>query len=122
MGDFLIYGVTGYTGQLIAEHAVERGLNPVLAGRRAAADRLRLRHRVFGLESRKAPAARMLRRHNVGVGSAFRDALMLFAVTIAFRAQDVDTLKLLLTAAIGILVLVALHATWPKWSWEKRGR
>ena len=59
MGDFLIYGAAGYTGQLIAEHAVERGLNPVLAGRRAEAasalaDRLRLRHRVFGLESRKA--------------------------------------------------------------------
>ena len=59
MGDFLIYGATGYTGRLIAEHAVERGLNPVLAGRRAEAvralaDRLRLRHRVFGLESRKA--------------------------------------------------------------------
>jgi short subunit dehydrogenase-like uncharacterized protein len=29
----MIYGVTGYTGRLIARHAVERGLKPVLAGR-----------------------------------------------------------------------------------------
>lgn len=45
---------------------------------------------------------------------------MLAAVTVAFRAQDVDAIKLLLAAAIAILVLVALHATWPKWSWENR--
>lgn len=32
---FLIYGVTGYTGQLVAEHAKELGLSPVLAGRNA---------------------------------------------------------------------------------------
>ena len=54
MGNFLIYGATGYTGRLIAEHAVERGLNPVLAGRRpdavrSLAERLGLCHRVFGL-------------------------------------------------------------------------
>lgn len=59
MGDFLVYGVTGYTGRLIVEHAVERGLNPVLAGRsvgevRSLAERLGLRHRVFGLGSRRA--------------------------------------------------------------------
>jgi short subunit dehydrogenase-like uncharacterized protein len=29
----IIYGATGYTGRLIARHAVERGLRPVLAGR-----------------------------------------------------------------------------------------
>lgn len=32
---FLIYGVTGYTGQLVAEQAKELGLSPVLAGRNA---------------------------------------------------------------------------------------
>ena len=32
---FLIYGATGYTGALIARHAVERGLQPVLVGRTA---------------------------------------------------------------------------------------
>ena len=39
MGNVLIYGATGYTGRLIAEHAVERGLRPLLAGR--SADTLR---------------------------------------------------------------------------------
>ena len=29
----MIYGANGYTGRLIARHAVERGLKPVLAGR-----------------------------------------------------------------------------------------
>ncbi len=59
MGDFLIYGATGYTGRLIAEHALERGLDPVLAGRREAAvrslaERLGLRHRVFELGDHEA--------------------------------------------------------------------
>jgi short subunit dehydrogenase-like uncharacterized protein len=55
MGDFLIYGATGYTGQLAAEHAVSIGLRPVLAGRNAdrlkpLAARLGLDHRVFALD------------------------------------------------------------------------
>ena len=29
----MIYGANGYTGRLIARHAVERGLKPLLAGR-----------------------------------------------------------------------------------------
>ncbi len=33
----LIYGANGYTGQLIVEECVRRGMRPVLAGRRAAA-------------------------------------------------------------------------------------
>jgi short subunit dehydrogenase-like uncharacterized protein len=33
----MIYGANGYTGVLIARHAVERGLKPVLAGRDSAA-------------------------------------------------------------------------------------
>ena len=57
MGDFLIYA-TGYTGRLIAEQAVTAGLDPVLAGRREntvrdLAERLGLRHRVFGLADRQ---------------------------------------------------------------------
>ena len=51
---FLIYGATGYTGRLCAEHAVERGLRPVLAGRnpdklRPLAEGLGLEWRAFGL-------------------------------------------------------------------------
>lgn len=33
----LIYGANGYTGELVARHAVERGLRPTLAGRSASA-------------------------------------------------------------------------------------
>jgi short subunit dehydrogenase-like uncharacterized protein len=51
---FLIYGSYGYTGNLIAEHAVELGLHPLLAGRdetrlRAQAERLALEYRVIDL-------------------------------------------------------------------------
>ncbi len=53
--NFLIYGANGYTGELTARVAVERGLHPVLAGRNAVelealADRLDLEHRIFGLD------------------------------------------------------------------------
>ncbi|MEU4739604.1 saccharopine dehydrogenase NADP-binding domain-containing protein [Actinosynnema sp. NPDC023658] len=51
---WMIYGANGFTGTLVAELAVRRGLRPVLAGRDAAkvrplAERLGLEHRVFGL-------------------------------------------------------------------------
>ncbi|WP_375418000.1 saccharopine dehydrogenase family protein [uncultured Hymenobacter sp.] len=36
---FLLYGATGYTGELLAREAVRRGLRPILAGRNAAAVR-----------------------------------------------------------------------------------
>jgi short subunit dehydrogenase-like uncharacterized protein len=53
---WLLYGANGYTGRLIADHAVARGMTPVLAGRRAAeiepmADRLGCPWRVFTLDS-----------------------------------------------------------------------
>jgi len=35
--DWMIYGANGYTGKLVVEEAVRRGLRPVLAGRSAAA-------------------------------------------------------------------------------------
>jgi short subunit dehydrogenase-like uncharacterized protein len=54
MDPILIYGANGYTGVLIAEEAVRRGLKPVLAGRNrdaldALAQRLGLTRRVFEL-------------------------------------------------------------------------
>ena len=56
---FMIYGATGYTGQLIAEASAARGLRPTLAGRseaplRALAERLGLSSVVASLED--APA------------------------------------------------------------------
>ncbi len=58
----LIYGSNGYTGRLIVERALARGLRPVLAGRNAravgqqAAD-LGLEHRVFPLDDSRAVEA-----------------------------------------------------------------
>jgi short subunit dehydrogenase-like uncharacterized protein len=55
----LVYGANGYTGELIARRAVERGLRPVLAGRSAApvarlAAELDLPHRAFPLDDAAA--------------------------------------------------------------------
>lgn len=52
---WLIYGANGYTGRLIAEEAVNRGLKPVLAGRNredidSLGARLDLETRVFSLD------------------------------------------------------------------------
>ena len=46
----MIYGATGYTGQLIAAQAVALGLEPILAGRNA--QKLASMARKFGLETR----------------------------------------------------------------------
>ena len=53
---WMIYGATGYTGQLVAAEAVAAGLRPVLAGRSAQklalmADHLDLRPHAFGLDT-----------------------------------------------------------------------
>jgi short subunit dehydrogenase-like uncharacterized protein len=58
--EWMIYGANGYTGHLVVAEARRRGLNPVLAGRRAApieklATELGLPVRVFDLDD--APAA-----------------------------------------------------------------
>ena len=52
---WVIYGATGYTGSLIAQECVRRGLRPVLAGRdavglRRLAERLQLPHAVAALD------------------------------------------------------------------------
>ena len=59
MKTFLIYGSYGYTGKLIAELAVQRGLKPVLAGRsekrlRSQAASLNLKYRAFSLDDTPA--------------------------------------------------------------------
>lgn len=55
MGTWMIYGANGFTGRLVAEEAVGRGLEPVLAGRREAAirplaEKLGLAWRTFALD------------------------------------------------------------------------
>ena len=60
--EWMIYGANGYTGHLVAVEARQRGLKPVLAGRRAGpieklAAELGLPMRVFGLDDASAAAA-----------------------------------------------------------------
>jgi short subunit dehydrogenase-like uncharacterized protein len=54
---FIIYGANGYTGQLIVELAVKKGLKPVLAGRTEAkikplAEKYGLEYLTFGLDNK----------------------------------------------------------------------
>ncbi len=58
MSELVIYGSYGYTGNLIAEAAVDRGLEPLLAGRErrsleSQAARLRTEFEVMGLDEPK---------------------------------------------------------------------
>jgi short subunit dehydrogenase-like uncharacterized protein len=55
---WLIYGANGYTGELIAREAAQRGLTPILAGRQRAAvealaTELGFESRIFPLDDRK---------------------------------------------------------------------
>lgn len=57
--DWMIYGANGYTGRMMVEEAVKRGLRPVLAGRSAASlEPLAQKHglpvRAFGLDNEQA--------------------------------------------------------------------
>jgi len=52
MSTILIYGATGYTGTLLAEHALAQNLRPILAGRDP--EKLRPLAQRLGLESRAA--------------------------------------------------------------------
>lgn len=54
-GELLVYGAYGYSGALITRRAVDRGISPIIAGRRAEpleaqATELDLEHRAFSLE------------------------------------------------------------------------
>ena len=51
-GRLLIYGATGYSGRLLAQHAAERGLAPIVAGR--SADKLKALASKLGVEARVA--------------------------------------------------------------------
>lgn len=57
--NFLLYGANGYTGQLIAELAIRRGLKPILAGRseeklKPLAARFNLPYQVCDLSNKEA--------------------------------------------------------------------
>jgi short subunit dehydrogenase-like uncharacterized protein len=63
---YLVYGANGYTGRLIARYAVERGHQPILAGRNArpveaVASELGLQARLFDLGDPDAARSRVSR-------------------------------------------------------------
>lgn len=58
-GDFLLYGATGYTGELIARRAAGAGLKPIVSGRNAGsvsalANELKLDHRVASVDDARS--------------------------------------------------------------------
>ncbi len=53
MGALLIYGANGYSGRLLAAHAAERGLKPIVAGRSTA--KVNALAAKLGVEARIAP-------------------------------------------------------------------
>ena len=73
--DWMIYGANGYTGRMMVEEAVKRGLRPVLAGRSAASlEPLAKKHglpvRAFALDNEQAlrwMAASFLDAHRGGL-------------------------------------------------------
>jgi short subunit dehydrogenase-like uncharacterized protein len=105
----LIYGANGYTGALVAEHAVERGLRPILAGRRddairPLAERLGLEHRSFHLDR-----AHMIERGLEGVtvvlncaGPFSRTARPLVDGCLSARAHYLD-----ITGEVNVFATVA---------------
>ena len=58
-GDFLLYGATGYTGELIARRCAAAGIRPVVSGRNAEAvaalaKELKLEYRIAGVDDAAA--------------------------------------------------------------------
>src|SRR5512142_1674325 len=68
-GPIVVYGAYGYTGELVARRAVERGLSPILAGRDS--ERLARLGRELSCEWRAFPLsdADALRRGIRGAGA-----------------------------------------------------
>ena len=86
----LIYGVTGYTGRLILDEALARGLRPVLSGRNAAAVRaLAAQH---GLEARPTSLddAAALRVALTGMGAVLHCAGPFFRTVSAMLDACLD--------------------------------
>jgi short subunit dehydrogenase-like uncharacterized protein len=110
---WMIYGANGYTGELIAREAKQRGLTPVLAGRSAEkiaplAQSLGLEHRAFGLDAPAEVAAGLkgvsLVLHCAGPFSATARPMM--DGCLAARAHYLD-----ITGEISVFELAqSLHA------------
>ena len=93
----MVYGATGYSGQLVAAQAVEAGNRPVLAGRSedklaAMAGSLGLETRAFGLEDvdRIAAALRDIKVVLHCAGPFSRTAAPMFEACLRARTHYVD--------------------------------
>jgi short subunit dehydrogenase-like uncharacterized protein len=109
----VIYGAYGYTGELVARRAVERGLKPILAGRDEArlarlAGSLGLPHRAFALDDPEAVEGGLSGARAVlhCAGPFFRTALPMARACVRARCHYLD-----ITGEIS--VFRALHATGP---------
>ncbi|WP_159953372.1 saccharopine dehydrogenase NADP-binding domain-containing protein [Rhizobium sp. 18065] len=98
MNKLMIYGATGYTGRLVAEHAAAAGTNIVLAGRSEKplaelASQLGVEYRVFALDD-DALIDRSLTGVSVIINAAgpfLRTAKILIEATIRNGVHYIDT-------------------------------
>ncbi len=94
----MIYGATGYTGRMAAQHAVAAGMNPVLGGRNASllaalAGELGVEHRAFALDDSGEVDAALLGVSAVlnCAGPFMRTAQPLMAAAIRSGVHYLDT-------------------------------
>ena len=97
MGDWLLYGANGYTGELLARMAAARGERPILAGRNAAAiaglgRELGLTTRAFPLDQPGAVAEGLKGVHTVlHCAGPFRvTARPMFTACVAAKVNYLD--------------------------------
>lgn len=111
MRDFILYGTTGYTGELIARQAHAEGLRPILAGRDPGAvgriaGELGLESRVFGLDDAEALerglAGAALVLHCAGPFS--RTSAPMLAACLRAKAHYLD-----ITGEIGVFEACRAH-------------
>ncbi|MFP4238891.1 MAG: saccharopine dehydrogenase family protein [Rhodosalinus sp.] len=110
----MIYGAYGFTGRLIAEEAVARGLRPVLAGRDAVrlaevADRLGLSHRAVALDD-----AAGLRGALEGCGAVIHAAGPFAETSAAMAEACIASRTHYLDITGEAAVFAALRATGPR--------
>jgi short subunit dehydrogenase-like uncharacterized protein len=111
--NWMLYGATGYTGQITAEEAVKQGHKPILAGRsetrlKPLAERLGLEYSAFSLDSVGSVIA-ALKRANVelvlhNAGPFIETGDVMIQACLETRAHYLD-----ITGEIGVLQNAYAH-------------
>lgn len=109
MSDMLIYGATGYTGRLIVERALARGIRPVIGGRSASAvaklaARHGLRSRVFDLDAKIAGKIAGVGTVLHAAGPFSRTSTPMLEACLEVRANYID-----ITGEIDVFEAIAKH-------------